>query len=410
MSMERLRAPGASATNAMQIRRRAHSNHQHLAPVLGAVMLLAAWVMWVVRAAAGESVTQLWPALLIVAASAYLALSWAGRRSYPTGVASPWIKAIHGASLIGAGLFGFGAAATVFGASASDTRLLALVAFALCAAALPALAALATVFRVFAALAMLPLLAAVLSHWPADLALSLVLVVSAVTLFIGHAVLARTLGKAFRADVEQRSLLQHLQQANEALSADRTVLEAESRTDPLTGLANRRYLERALRAEWNRCRRAEAPLSCVMLDIDHFKAYNDRHGHDGGDRCLKAVADTLNNSIRRAGDVVARYGGEEFVLLLPETGSAGAATVADLLKHAVAGEAIEHLDSPICGILTLSLGVATLLPDSDRMPDELLKAADLALYEAKRTGRNRIVRADEQTLESARLTARGLIG
>jgi len=158
MSMERLRAPGASATNAMQIRRRAHSNHQHLAPVLAAVMLLAAWVMWVVRATAGESVTQFWPASLIVAAIAYLALSWAGRRSYPTGVASPWIKAIHGASLIGAGLFGFGAAATVFGASASDTRLLALVAFALCAVALPTMAALAMVFRVFATLVMLPLL------------------------------------------------------------------------------------------------------------------------------------------------------------------------------------------------------------------------------------------------------------
>ena len=126
-----------------------------------------------------------------------------------------------------------------------------------------------------------------------------------------------------------------------------------------------------------------------MLDIDHFKAYNDHYGHGGGDRCRKSVADILSNSTRRAGDLVARYGGEEFVLLLPETGNVGATTVADLLKIAVNGAAIEHLGSPLNSVLTLSLGVATLLPESDRMPDELLKAADFALYEAKRNGRNR---------------------
>lgn len=406
-----MRATGASAANAMQMRRRAHETHRLLAPLLAATMLVAAWVVSTVNLSGGGWTPQNLPGLLIIAVIAYQAVLWAARKSYPAGVASRWVAAIHGVLLTAAALFGgSAAAAAAAGASASDMRLLALTAFTLCGAALPTLAALERVYRIFLALVMIPLLAVMLTHSPADQTLNVVFAAAIVILFTGHAALADTLHKAFRADVEQRALLQRLRQANQVLSADRVVLETESRTDPLTGLANRRYLERRLRAEWNRCRRSNAPLSCVMLDIDHFKAYNDHYGHDGGDRCLKLVADTLSGSIRRAGDVVARYGGEEFVVLLPETGSAGAATVADLLKRAVAGEAIEHLAAPSNTVLSLSLGVATLMPDSDRMPDELLKAADLALYEAKRTGRNRVVMADEQTLNSARLTARGLIG
>jgi diguanylate cyclase (GGDEF)-like protein len=405
-----VRGVGASAANAMQIRRRAHNNHRLLSPFLAVAMLVAAWVIWQCKTTTLEAGTALWAGLLGAAAIVYFGLLWGGRKAYQSGIASPWVIAIHSALLVAAALYGFGAAATALGASANDLRLLALTTLLVCVTAFAALVALETVFRAFVALSVLPLLAALLSHSPADLALNVVLAVATILLLVGHAGLARTLRNAFRADVEQRALLQRLEHANQALSADRMVLQTETRTDPLTGLANRRYLEQTLAAEWNRCRRSEVPLSCVMLDIDHFKAYNDHYGHDGGDRCLKAVANILNNSTRRASDLVARYGGEEFVLLLPETGDIGATTVADLLKTAVIDARIEHLASPLTGILTLSLGVATLLPDSDRMPDELLKAADLALYEAKRIGRNRVVQADGQALEAARLTARGLIG
>ena len=404
------RSVGASAANAVQMRRRAHNNHRLLGPFLAIAMLVAAWVIWECSTPTLEASTPLWWGLLSTAAVVYLGVLWGGRRSYQSGIASPSVVAIHSALLVAAALYGFGTAATALDASANDLRLLALTTLLLCVTAFAALVALETVFRAFVALSVLPLLAALLSHSPADLALNVVLGLATMLLLVGHAGLARTLRNAFRADVEQRALLQRLEHANQALSADRMVLQTETRTDPLTGLANRRYLEHTLAAEWNRCRRSEVPLSCVMLDIDHFKAYNDHYGHDGGDRCLKAVANILNNSTRRASDLVARYGGEEFVLLLPETSAIGATTVADFLKTAVIDARIEHLASPLTEILTLSLGVATLLPDSDRMPDELLKAADLALYEAKRTGRNRVVQADEQALEAARLTARGLIG
>ena len=408
-SLDTVDSPGGSAANAMQMRLRSQRTHRLLGPFLAGSLLLAAWVMWLVGSGAEQPGRLFWPQALVFAVVMYLAALWSGRKAYQSGVQSPWVKMIHAAPLFAAGLFGLGAAATAGAASIDDLRLLALTALVLCGTAFPALAALDTVFRIFVALVMLPLVAASLSHTPSDVALDVVLVISTVMLLIGHAGLARTLRNAFRADVEQRALLRRLQQANQALSADRMVLQTESRTDPLTGLANRRYLEHALAAEWNRCRRSEAPLSCVMLDIDHFKPFNDHYGHDGGDRALKAVAEVLNNSSRRAGDVAARYGGEEFVLLLPETGSDGAATVAELLKQAVNNKAIEHKASPLADILTVSLGVVTLLPDSDRTPDELCKAADLALYEAKRLGRNRVVLADEQTLEAARLAARGMI-
>ena len=394
----------------MQMRRQAHDNHRLLGPFLAIAMLMSAGVMWAAGTATDSTSIALWPGLLGTSAVVYLALLWGGRKAYQTGIASARVTSIHGALLLAAALYGLGTAASAIGASANDFRLLALTTLVLCVAAFAALAALETLFRTFVGLVMLPVLAAVFSHSPADLLLNVVLAAATVLLLIVHAGLARTLRNAFRADVEQRALLQRLERANQALSADRMVLQTETRTDPLTGLANRRYLEPTLAEEWNRCRRSAAPLSCVMLDIDHFKAYNDQYGHDGGDRCLKAVADILNNSTRRASDLVARYGGEEFVLLLPETGDVGATTVADFLKMAVIGAKIEHLASPLTGTLTLSLGVATLIPDADRVPDELLKAADLALYEAKRTGRNRVVMADSQTLDVARMTARGLIG
>jgi diguanylate cyclase (GGDEF)-like protein len=232
-------------------------------------------------------------------------------------------------------------------------------------------------------------------------------VLAAVTLAAQWAV-AAGLRRSLYSGSEQGARLRRLEELNRALSADRVALQAESRTDPLTGLANRRYLEEVLHSEWNRCRRSGAALSCLLIDIDYFKPYNDHYGHDGGDACLEQVASVLQNSSRRASDLVSRIGGEEFVVLLPETGADGATTVADMLKRAVSAAAIPHAQSPLGGHVTVSAGVATLVPDHDGTPAELLKAADLALYDAKRGGRNRIVMASLATFDLARMSVHGL--
>ena len=227
---------------------------------------------------------------------------------------------------------------------------------------------------------------------------------------IAHRTLHRTIQSSWWSSMEQRSLLRRLQRSNQELFADRATLQNESRTDSLTGLANRRRLEETLEEEWGRCRRARAILSCVMLDIDHFKRFNDRYGHDGGDECLRRIARVLTGNLRRAGDLVARYGGEEFMLLLPNTDCAGALVVAEQLREAVARERIPHEDSPTAPHVTISLGAASVVPDDGVLVQELPKAADLALYEAKRLGRDRVVAADAPMQESARMAAQRLIG
>ena len=160
--------------------------------------------------------------------------------------------------------------------------------------------------------------------------------------------------------------------------------------DGLTGIANRRRFDEALLREWRRCARSHLPLSLVMLDVDHFKAYNDHYGHQAGDECLRAVAHVLAEQTKRPGDLVARYGGEEFVCLLPETDEDGAVLVAERLREAVARQRLPHALSPVAEHVTISLGVATALPVADAPPDSLSQAADQLLYEAKRAGRNRV--------------------
>ncbi|HYH37076.1 MAG TPA: PleD family two-component system response regulator [Azospirillum sp.] len=159
--------------------------------------------------------------------------------------------------------------------------------------------------------------------------------------------------------------------------------------DGLTGIPNRRRFDEVLALEWRRCSRSRLPLSVIMLDVDHFKAFNDRYGHQSGDDCLRAVSRLLSEHVMRPGDLVARFGGEEFVCLLPETDADGAARVAERLRAAVEAEAIPHAASPVAGHVTISLGCAGTVPPADRPPEELLDVADRALYEAKRGGRNR---------------------
>jgi diguanylate cyclase (GGDEF)-like protein len=156
--------------------------------------------------------------------------------------------------------------------------------------------------------------------------------------------------------------------------------------DGLTGLFNRREFDVAIEREWQAGLRDGLPLAVLMLDVDKFKQYNDRFGHQLGDAALTQVATCLRRRCSRPRDVVARYGGEEFIALLPSTSLAGARRLAENVRRDVAGSIVEH-GAPV----TVSLGVAEMIPTSERLPADLIRAADQLLYEAKRTGRNKVV-------------------
>lgn len=183
------------------------------------------------------------------------------------------------------------------------------------------------------------------------------------------------------AQLEQKSAA--LEDANAHLAKAIETLHRISTMDGLTELANRRLFDETLALEWRRGGRTRKALSLLIVDIDHFKRYNDQHGHQAGDECLRAVARTLQGAVHRAADCVARYGGEEFVILLPETESEHARQIAELIRSRVD-------ELRMC--VTVSVGVATMVPDHDVDHSEhFVKKADEALYEAKRQGRNRVV-------------------
>ena len=169
-----------------------------------------------------------------------------------------------------------------------------------------------------------------------------------------------------------------LEAANVHLANAIETLHRISTEDGLTGVSNRRHFDDTLAREWRRAMRSAAPLSLLMVDVDHFKAFNDQHGHQAGDEILRRVAQMLRDAIHRAADLVARYGGEEFVVLLPETNEADARALAESLRTSIAETAV-----------TVSIGAATMIPERDRNTFEhLVRIADEALYEAKRAGRN----------------------
>ena len=165
---------------------------------------------------------------------------------------------------------------------------------------------------------------------------------------------------------------------------------AMSMGDALTGIPNRRRFDAHLAEEWARALRTGKPLSMILMDIDHFKRFNDRLGHPAGDACLQGVAGVLNGSMLRALDFIARYGGEEFACILGETDARGAMAVAQRIAANMAAARILHPDSPVAPQVTLSMGVATLLPVRTMTAKDLTQTADTCLYEAKRAGRNRI--------------------
>jgi len=198
-------------------------------------------------------------------------------------------------------------------------------------------------------------------------------------------VLVAVLGYGLRSTAAQ---MRHIERAD-VLQRDRSELQAIAWTDALTGVANRRFLDRALAGGWRSERDASQSLSVLMIDIDHFKLLNDRCGHAAGDACLRAVAQALRLALVRPVDVLARYGGEEFAALLPEADAAGARVVAERLRSAVLALAISNPDSPL-GIVSVSIGAASALLPPRASAAALVEAADKALYEAKCAGRNQV--------------------
>jgi diguanylate cyclase (GGDEF)-like protein len=184
-----------------------------------------------------------------------------------------------------------------------------------------------------------------------------------------------------------------------------TALRSLAASDGLTGLANRRSFDQTLSLEWTRAERTKKPVSLLFADVDHFKLYNDLHGHQKGDECLRAVAAVVGENAFRPADVSARYGGEEFAIIMPETDHAGALKVAYRLREAVAALRLRHGAPDVCPLVTLSIGIATRVPSDGIGSEWLLTQADQALYAAKYSGRDCVVSADKALATFARAAA-----
>jgi diguanylate cyclase (GGDEF)-like protein len=178
-------------------------------------------------------------------------------------------------------------------------------------------------------------------------------------------------------------------------------------SDALTNLGNRRHFEVMLDQEWLRAMRSQTPISLIFFDIDFFKPYNDNYGHQAGDDCLRLVAEKMGGFAKRPGDTSARYGGEEFVLLLSGTEQAQAATIAEACRASVENLRIPHEHSKVSDVVTISAGVATMVPDGITSRRELVETADKALYQAKWEGRNRVALASSTSAKNAVLPRYG---
>jgi diguanylate cyclase (GGDEF)-like protein len=200
---------------------------------------------------------------------------------------------------------------------------------------------------------------------------------------VGSVVVQAKVRAMYRLVQMQRALVKMAAQLNDANQE----LQRLSMTDGLTGIANRRMFDVSLAREWRRCMRLNKPLSVVMLDVDYFKKYNDRYGHQEGDDCLVAVAQEVARSAPRPGDLVARYGGEEFVMILADTDEDGANWVAERIRQHVAGLNLPHKDSSD-GHVTVSCGISSVIPSQELSVEMLVKSADNALYLSKNQGRN----------------------
>ncbi|MDK9694986.1 MAG: GGDEF domain-containing protein, partial [Siculibacillus sp.] len=234
---------------------------------------------------------------------------------------------------------------------------------------------------------------AVVMHWsamatgglPVEVAIAAgieFLTVAAVTLvavFLIESELRRAYLRSLRGEIN-----------TDRLSHSNDELRQLSHLDTLTGIANRRWLEAHLDEMADRSARAAVPLAVLMVDVDHFKGFNDHYGHPEGDRCLKMVAAVARDQVRRKDDLIGRFGGEEFLVILPGTDLLDATKVAERIRHAIESMRLPHARSDVADTVTVSIGVAAGRVSDGISTEELVRAADNALYEAKRLGRNRI--------------------
>jgi diguanylate cyclase (GGDEF)-like protein len=186
------------------------------------------------------------------------------------------------------------------------------------------------------------------------------------------------------------------------------LLEKLASIDGMTEIPNRRNYDITLDREWRRCLRARTPLSLIMVDIDCFKQYNDTYGHGAGDGALKVLADIMRVTISRPGDFIARYGGDEFTLVLPETDEKGGKSVAEAVRMGLEGMGIPHKNSPVSDVLTVTIGGATMIPNSTLSAKALACKADTMLYQAKRESRN-LVAWDSEFKSEPKVDAQSLL-
>jgi diguanylate cyclase (GGDEF)-like protein len=191
----------------------------------------------------------------------------------------------------------------------------------------------------------------------------------------------RALAEELEGKVRERTL--ELERANRKL-------REITNTDALTQLSNRRYFDAMIGKEIRRARRLSLPISLLMCDIDYFKRYNDTYGHLAGDECLRIVADTIKTCCNRASDFMARYGGEEFTIILPNTSAEDAVDHAEAIRRKLEEQSITHEKSSIKDIVSMSIGVVSVIPDRETTPDFLISAADQALYDSKAAGRDQV--------------------
>jgi diguanylate cyclase (GGDEF)-like protein len=224
-----------------------------------------------------------------------------------------------------------------------------------------------------------------LDNFPQRLLSPIISLVTSTTLFtlIANYMMERDERINYLLTLKERGLVRELSGAHERL-------KQLSRSDGLTGLFNRRHFQEYYQHAWERAQYDQASLSVLMIDVDHFKKYNDRYGHPAGDECLRQVAQVLETQMRRPGDLVARYGGEEFIAVLPGTDADAAAAVAERVRQAIEALAMRHEASPTHTVVTLSVGVASCQADFLLKSGALLSTADEALYQAKNSGRNRV--------------------
>ena len=196
---------------------------------------------------------------------------------------------------------------------------------------------------------------------------------------------------AYISRMQRDAAFRALRESEEKLSLANIALQELASRDGLTGIANRRRFDEMIAIEWQRAQREKKVLSVLLCDLDFFKSYNDIHGHLSGDDCLRKVAAVLRDNLKRPADLVARYGGEEFVMVLPDTGRIGALKVAESCRSQIEALALRNEGAPTGGVVTMSIGIGSVVPSRHTSYIDLVDIADRALYDAKDQGRNRIV-------------------